>query len=239
MNNILPTCRLIVVLAFALFTASCAVMNEQECQAANWWDVGHEDATSGQTADISRYREACAEYGVAPVSDQYQLGYDDGLIDFCTLNKGYQFGRQGNSYQQTCPPHIEADFVQGYRQGRELYDVEYQLTNIEQKIESNFYRIERIHDDIYTLQERAHDNKLTQAERENYRLQVSNLRHQILQLRRDNRWLEQESYQLERKYRRLERKALDQHSSDYRSPNYRAPNYRSPSRRAPGFIPPY
>ncbi len=125
---------LIIVAVFSLLILSgCASMSESECQVANWRIIGAEDGAAGYNPDarLSRHRKACAKYGISPNYDQYQLGYEDGIVRFCTASNGFFRAKGGYQYTGICPSDLEDDFLAGYRPGRELFEINSDISRLE------------------------------------------------------------------------------------------------------------
>ncbi|MEO8155066.1 MAG: DUF2799 domain-containing protein [Rhizobacter sp.] len=64
------------------------------------------------------------------VAQAYGTGYDDGLQRFCTPKSGFDFGRFGLTYRNTCPATSANAFQIGYRLGNELHDLNGRLERI-------------------------------------------------------------------------------------------------------------
>jgi hypothetical protein len=111
----------------ALVTAvlgGCAAMNKQECLVGDWHTVGFEDGAKGvNVTRIADYRKACAKYSVAPDLDSYRGGYELGLQTYCQESNGFRIGSSGGRYQGVCPAALEQQYLQGYRPGRQLFDM--------------------------------------------------------------------------------------------------------------------
>ena len=120
MNNY----RLAICLIAALMVSSCATLNKSECREADWQTIGLEDGAKGRPLNyIGEHRKACAEYGVTPDLDQYELGHNAGLKRFCTPANGVKQGRAGRPYNDVCPAQLEGRFLAGYDTGRELHEL--------------------------------------------------------------------------------------------------------------------
>lgn len=85
-------------------------------------DRGRDEALAGQP------RSAVCQ--TPPAAKAYRTGYDDGLQRFCTAKNGFDFGRLGAGYRDTCPPESVAAFQGGYRLGKELYELNRRLERI-------------------------------------------------------------------------------------------------------------
>jgi hypothetical protein len=113
----------LLALATALL-GGCAVMSQQECRVSDWHTVGFEDGAKGTSVTrISAYRKACAKYSVAPDLDGYRSGYDLGLQTYCQESNGFRIGSSGGQYQGVCPAQLEGQYLQGYRPGRQLFEL--------------------------------------------------------------------------------------------------------------------
>jgi len=109
-------------LLMLLLLSNCAVMNESECVAADWRTVGMEEGLKGKSAlTIGGYRKACAEYGITPDLHAYQAGHLHGLKQYCSPQKAYQIGTQGQTLPSVCPSNIHPNFLIQHHQGLKIY----------------------------------------------------------------------------------------------------------------------
>lgn len=108
--------------ALALLAGCATVPPEQRaaaCAQTDWLRYGLNDGTLGVPA--SERAEAfldCQKVGQPADIAAYQQGRAEGLREYCTVEKGYEVGRQGRDYDRVCPPELEPDFLQGLAQGR-------------------------------------------------------------------------------------------------------------------------
>jgi hypothetical protein len=128
-----------------LLLSGCAAMSEQACLATDWQSAGFEDGVAGRSVgSIGRYREACADYGVAPDLAAYRSGHSEGVDVYCRPGNGFEVGRRGYQYQGVCPAGLEADFLANYNDGRQLYDLESSLRSVENQIAARHRRLEQL-----------------------------------------------------------------------------------------------
>lgn len=150
---------LFVALGATAVLAGCAAMSVEECRTANWGEQGMRDALKGHPrARLEDIREACAEAGVRPNETQYLNGWNAGITRFCTPENGERWGRDGRSYYNSCPPQIEAGFLDRYRAGRRVYDAEQDLK-----------RLQREQDDLQQKLRKEKDDARRDRLRENLR----------------------------------------------------------------------
>jgi hypothetical protein len=124
---------LFVVLA--ALVAGCASMDRTQCMNANWYAIGLEDGARGQPLErLGSHRRACAEHGVAPEAERYVAGRNEGLKTFCTYERGFSEGRAGHANGGVCPAGVAAGFQSGYQLGRELWDLNRQLGDVQRQI---------------------------------------------------------------------------------------------------------
>lgn len=134
---------LIVLLASALVLSGCATLNKDECLTADWYQIGYEDGARGYPdTRLTSHREACAKHGVAPDFRAYQDGHEEGVIRFCTPRNGFTQGKRGYQYAGICPPSLEADFLDGYDAGREIYAVTSAIRSLQSEQSRNENDIE-------------------------------------------------------------------------------------------------
>ena len=98
---------------------SCATMNEDQCLAGDWGAQGYRDGVEGlPMSRLDDHAQACAKFGVTPNLAAYGAARDDGLRGYCTPQRGFAEGREGDSYHGVCSPADEADFLPAYRDGQ-------------------------------------------------------------------------------------------------------------------------
>lgn len=134
--------RQLAYVTVVIFLSGCAAMNEQECQTASWYDIGLEDGSAGRPmTNLSAYRQACAKHGVTADAGQYNQGYNEGVINFCTPQKGYNLGRNGQQYYGVCPAPLERPFVSAYQEGNKIFQQEQVVQRLARQISNNEQRI--------------------------------------------------------------------------------------------------
>lgn len=147
---VLPTrlSRWCGVLVCALLLGGCAVMSEQQCRSADWREQGLRDALAGHPrARLADIQDACAEAGVRPDVARYWDGWTQGIYQFCSPDNGARWGREGRSYQQSCPPQLEAGFLDNYRLGRRLWDAEKALQQLQAEQNDRQRALDKAQDD--------------------------------------------------------------------------------------------
>lgn len=146
--------RLISLLLIVFVLASCAAMNEQECAYSDWTAVGYEDGANGQGSDrFGDYRRACADYGITPDFQAWQDGREQGLVEYCRPQRGFQVGQGGGTYNGVCNAELEPEFLEAYRLGSELFELRSTLNAINSRINENSRDMERIDVEIAEIED--------------------------------------------------------------------------------------
>lgn len=146
------------------FTTGCSTLSQEECLVADWQMIGREDGVAGRDASyIGNHRKACAEYGVVPDLQEYQHGYDDGLVIYCTEHNGFNQGQNGVRYNGVCPAHLEPDFLAGYREGHEIYVLRSKINRANSSVKKNKREMEELGDEILEIEKQLVSD-LTSAE---------------------------------------------------------------------------
>jgi hypothetical protein len=121
-----------------LLLSACATMDENQCLNADWYAIGVEDGARGRPlARLGDHRRACAKYGVAPQTERYLAGRNEGLESYCTYDRGYAMGRSGHGYADVCPGPLAANYSAGYRDGREYHDLTRRLKAVQDEIDKS------------------------------------------------------------------------------------------------------
>ena len=104
-----------VLLSFLLLSG-CAGLSKDECLTADWQIIGFEDGSAGQSAArIGDHRRACAKHGVTPDKTAYDAGYHEGIMNYCSFNRGNNASLAGYGRLQVCPDNSQ--YQVGYEQG--------------------------------------------------------------------------------------------------------------------------
>ncbi|MDJ0669329.1 MAG: DUF2799 domain-containing protein [Desulfobacterales bacterium] len=115
-----------------LLFQGCATLSEDECLTADWRTIGFEDGARGiSSRNISKHREACAEYGITPDFAIYRAGHREGLREYCVPTQGFALGRSGKRYNNICPPNLEPGFLAAYGDGQAVYNLQQDLNRLQ------------------------------------------------------------------------------------------------------------
>ena len=121
-------CCSLMVLALS----GCASLSERQCRGEDWYQIGFSDGVNGARPDrVSSHGEACAKYSITVDTQQYEFGRRDGLVHYCTTARGFGIGQDGLAYTGVCEGSGEADFVRGWRVGRQFYEIDARLASID------------------------------------------------------------------------------------------------------------
>ncbi len=105
------------------------------CRNADWFEVGRVDGLGGIPLGTSLYVGRCKAAGV-PIDDElYHAGWQRGLIDYCTPDRGYDAGRNGQTYAGVCPKNLEDGFLKRFRVGSRIAAIEESNVGIELEME--------------------------------------------------------------------------------------------------------
>jgi len=129
--------------------SGCASMSADECVTSDWHAIGYEDGARGYTADqLGNRRKACAKHGVTPDFESYQAGREQGLRQYCQPSRGFSLGAGGSRYNGVCPGDMEADFVDAYNSGHQLYTLRSRVNSATNQINAKKHELEKTHDKI-------------------------------------------------------------------------------------------
>ena len=104
--------------------SSCASISEDSCKAQNWEALGYKDGTRGVRRDkVSSYSDRCAKFGITVDLVTYLKGFNEGLLTYCTYERGFALGEAGSRYNQVCSGSLAADFAPGYDEGRAVFEI--------------------------------------------------------------------------------------------------------------------
>ncbi len=198
----------------ALTLGSCATMSEEQCLAANWSGQGYSDGLSGLTMSrLDEHAQACVKHGVAPDAGAYAAGRRQGLVRYCTPDKGFEVGRTGSTYAGVCPSELEADFLYGYRDGEIVHAAQQALSNARSRVDRLGSRLEELDEKIIAKQAEARADGLTEAQREAVRNRIAEIRRERADTERDWRRAQDEIDDAERDVRDVRWRFRDQYGN--------------------------
>lgn len=182
----------------SLGLAGCAAMSKNECRTVDWRTVGYEDGVAGRSGDrIGRYREACADYGVAPSLDAYKSGRSEGLREYCRPQTGFRVGENGGEYTGLCPADLAPAFTAAYESGRELHRREYRARDAAGRLDSATREIPVLEQQLTSRAFAVIDPQSTSEQRANALVETRQLAERHERLRAEIPELERERQQAE------------------------------------------
>jgi len=145
--------RLVVLILIGIMLSGCAAMSEEECVYSDWAAVGYEDGADGRSSDrFGDYRRACADHSITPDFQAWQLGREQGLIEYCQPLRGFQVGESGGYYNGVCNSNLEPGFMDAFRLGTELFSLRSNLNAIVSRVVLNAEAIQRIDSDVVDIE---------------------------------------------------------------------------------------
>ena len=188
--------RVLVIAVVAVVAAGlggCATLDEGECLAGNWDEIGFVDGVDGYPMSrLSQHADACAEYGVVPALASYAAGRDRGLRSYCTVEIGFFEGRTGDSYQGVCPPGLEDDFLAGFADGELVWAMQRRIEFAREAYRNARNRAERLTNDMAADENRLADENLTNEERASIGVRLNRLQDERERAYADMRRAERE-----------------------------------------------
>lgn len=158
--------RLVVFTLIGIMLSGCAAMSEQECIYSDWTAVGYEDGADGRSSDrFGDYRRACADHSITPDFQAWQVGREQGLIEYCQPLRGFQVGESGGYYSGVCNSNLEPGFLDAFRLGADLYSLRSNLDAIASRVEANTESIQGIDSDVAEIESIIILDETTPAQR--------------------------------------------------------------------------
>lgn len=158
--------RRLIFTAATVALAGCAGMSAEECLVADWETIGYEDGARGAPGQtIGSHRKACASAGVVPDFPAYERGRQAGLLEYCKPGVGYRVGTSGGAYMGVCPPDLESDFMAGYSEGRELYELRSEVSRLQGRIQARERDLETVRADMAAASAKLIAGEATAEER--------------------------------------------------------------------------
>lgn len=114
--------RSIIIAGFALMAVGCSTISKDSCIAGSWESLGYQDGREGESrGQFNKIAKSCAKYGISANAVDYRLGYEAGIGQYCSYDKGYAHGTSGYSIKAECREIKSTPYLDGYAQGLPLY----------------------------------------------------------------------------------------------------------------------
>lgn len=160
--------------------SGCATISEDKCLAGNWQELGYRDGSNGVKRDkASKIADICAKYGVEMDFDAYISGFERGLPNYCTYERGFALGENGSSYNQLCAGPLAVDFAPGYDEGRAVYEVYKEHKSLISIYESKLDDIAGVKGRLKTEDLSAEDEKRLRKKLRRFRRQAEDMKIDI------------------------------------------------------------
>ena len=161
--------RSMILLGTALILGACAgkpSMTQNQCLAGDWESIGMRDGSLGMTSSrIILHQEACGEFGVVPNRNAYLTGYQDGLVSYCTADKGFQLGASGKALNTVCQKDLREPFASAHADGREVFLARREVNRLAQTLSGHERRIVKIKEELASVTAAQLQPELTAEER--------------------------------------------------------------------------
>ncbi len=153
-------------------------MSKDECLYADWRAIGYEDGARGAPASaVSSRRQACAKKaGVTANMDEYLVGRDAGLREYCQPAKGFSVGAGGGRYHGVCNGPEEGAFVAAYQSGNQLYVLERAVSSAANRLAYAEKHLAELRHDIDHAELALVSPKTPHVERVDILVELKNLR---------------------------------------------------------------
>ncbi len=114
------------------------------CGHADWFEVGRIDGLSGVEIDHSAYLGRCEANGTKVDRELYGAGWQRGLLEYCTPERGFDAGRSGQDYKGICPSHVEEAFLKRFKTGAKIAELERKNSEIERQVDAKLRQLESL-----------------------------------------------------------------------------------------------
>lgn len=116
--------RIICCLTTVVALTGCAGnVKRISCTENDWARIGYETAVAGKSVrTFDAYSDQCVESPGDSAKKTYVDGFMKGIIEYCTVENGYELGVENRSHAGACPVELRSEFEKGYRLGKLEYD---------------------------------------------------------------------------------------------------------------------
>jgi hypothetical protein len=183
----------------ALLITGCASLSPEQCQHADWRQIGYTDGVEGASAyRINDHAKACAEVGVKPNLDEYLRGREQGFQTYCRPGNAFALGRRGVSHNGAeCQEAMKPAFYGEYDRGYQLHLIEADIAQRRSQIDRNHHQMPRNDERIAGIRTELAKSDLPADRRTSLLNEFNRLVEQKNSLGRENSLLSSEADRLQ------------------------------------------
>jgi hypothetical protein len=131
-----------------------ATAPQAPCKNIDWFEAGRSEGTLGlPISRLDQHQKRCDQTPDKVNVEQYTVGRDAGLVEYCSPTVGMEAGRNDLTYKHVCPENLEKGFLTNYELGKKIRGLERDNVDLEERIR-NLNRL--------TLQNQKNDSLLIQ-----------------------------------------------------------------------------
>lgn len=124
------------------FIWGCSQLSKKDCSNIDWFELGKKDGRQGSRSTL--FLQHSLKCTKLPKSEEYHRGRKEGLIDFCTLEGGIDYGLTGALYIGQCSDFSRMkvkSFKTGLEKGREIYRQTELISELNQSLQDVQYEL--------------------------------------------------------------------------------------------------
>ena len=106
---------LLLIITFTLFGGCAGRWNPKTCAETDFRQLGYSEGSAGGVSRINSYNQSCFKKKVQIPMKDYTEGYQKGLAAFCSSEKGFSDGANGNQMFNNCTS--VAAYTDAHRKG--------------------------------------------------------------------------------------------------------------------------
>jgi hypothetical protein len=162
----------LVLLTLTLGLAACgggATVSESQCIAGDWRTIGYRDGADGaRSTRLLDHQNACVPHGIVPDRNDYMAGWNEGVLNYCTVANAFTVGEHGGGHHNACPPDLRDEFVTAYQDGRALYLKRAEIRELTRTLARNDARSDELRAGLVGTATAQLDASMTPASRNEY-----------------------------------------------------------------------
>ena len=128
--------RVPVFVLIATVLSACATLDRDQCEHANWFQIGHADGARGYDSSyFARHENACSSEVADLHQKEYFAGRSDGLKEHCSNLGAFHAGESGYLLSSECPSADQPKLLENYNQGVKIHALTKETTRLDNEID--------------------------------------------------------------------------------------------------------
>jgi hypothetical protein len=123
----------LVLFLILISLSACSTLTNTQCKSNKWKEIGELDSKLGRGEKFyENHLSACSEKKFN--RSDYDLGFREGLKEYCSINSAFHHGANGYREPEVCKIENAKEFESTFLEGRKVWDLKKELSGLKEHL---------------------------------------------------------------------------------------------------------